>query len=48
MELFSLSHIYPCFWALVNACGRRYGVKIRTQHGEDIEADIGNYTYLLR
>jgi hypothetical protein len=47
IELFSPSHIYPCFWALANACGHRYGFTMGTQHGEDTEADIGKFLRLL-
>ena len=47
IELFSPSHIYPCFWALANACGHKYGFCMGAQHGVDIEADVGKFLRLL-
>jgi capsular polysaccharide biosynthesis protein len=47
IELFSPSYINGCFWALANACGHRYGFTVGTQHGEDIEADIGKFIRLF-
>jgi Glycosyltransferase 61 len=47
IELFSPSWINGCFWALANACGHRYGFTVGTQHGEDIEADIGKFLRLF-
>jgi hypothetical protein len=47
IELFSPSYILGTYWMLANACGHRYGFTVGTQHGEDIQADIGKFLRLL-
>ena len=47
IELLSPNWMHGCFWALASACGHRYGFMIGTQHGEDIEADIGKFLRLV-